>query len=180
MPWTDERVAKLKRLWPTGLSASKIAAEFGDISRNSVIGKASRLGLGARRLSFAYRVPDPKKPRRPRDHTIRQRMRPAAKTPMPTWTTDFDIPLHQRRALLDLEPHHCRFPVGEPGAADFFFCGGDIAPGFLYCPAHCARAYTYRPAREKSEAQAIHAARQRSTRRAAEAAIRTTHQQAAE
>jgi len=48
MSWTDERVERLKELWAQGMSASEIADELGDISRNAVIGKAHRLGLSGR------------------------------------------------------------------------------------------------------------------------------------
>ena len=59
--WTPERVAKLKSHWDTGASATKIADEFGGITKNVVIGKAHRLGLtrrapGRRRGSSSYPV----------------------------------------------------------------------------------------------------------------------------
>ena len=46
--WTDERVELLKKLWSDGLSASQIAAELGNVTRNAVIGKVHRLGLSGR------------------------------------------------------------------------------------------------------------------------------------
>lgn len=46
--WTDERVERLKYLWSQGMSASEIAQELGDVTRNAVIGKAHRLGLSGR------------------------------------------------------------------------------------------------------------------------------------
>ena len=48
MAWTDERVARLSKLWAEGLSASQIAADLGGVSRNAVIGKVHRLGLSGR------------------------------------------------------------------------------------------------------------------------------------
>ena len=48
MAWTDERIDLLKNLWEKGLTASQIAEELGEVSRNAVIGKAHRLGLKAR------------------------------------------------------------------------------------------------------------------------------------
>jgi GcrA cell cycle regulator len=38
----------LKKMWLEGMSASQIAAEFGDVTRNAVIGKVHRLGLSGR------------------------------------------------------------------------------------------------------------------------------------
>ena len=43
--WSDERIARLRALWADGFSASQISKQLGDITRNAVIGKASRLGL---------------------------------------------------------------------------------------------------------------------------------------
>jgi GcrA cell cycle regulator len=48
LTWTDDRVEQLKKLWEGGLSASQIAAELGNVTRNAVIGKVHRLGLSGR------------------------------------------------------------------------------------------------------------------------------------
>src|SRR6478736_692759 len=48
MSWTDERIARLKKMWHDGATASQIADELGGVSRNAVIGKAHRLGLEQR------------------------------------------------------------------------------------------------------------------------------------
>lgn len=49
MSWTDERVEKLKSMWRAGKSASEIAADLGNVTRNAVIGKVHRLGLASRK-----------------------------------------------------------------------------------------------------------------------------------
>ncbi|MDP3959455.1 MAG: GcrA family cell cycle regulator [Pseudorhodobacter sp.] len=48
MPWTDERVETLTKMWAEGQSASQIAKELGSVTRNAVIGKVHRLGLSNR------------------------------------------------------------------------------------------------------------------------------------
>ena len=49
MVWTEEMMDTLKKYWSEGKPASEIAEILGqDISRNSVIGKAHRLGLSGR------------------------------------------------------------------------------------------------------------------------------------
>lgn len=48
MPWTDERVDLLKKMWNEGQSAGRIAKELGGVTRNAVIGKVHRLGLSNR------------------------------------------------------------------------------------------------------------------------------------
>src|SRR3954466_3258574 len=68
MTWTKERIELLTKLWAEGLSASQIAAELGgDVSRNSVLGKANRLGLshGPAKASSALRPCKPPPPKPP-------------------------------------------------------------------------------------------------------------------
>lgn len=48
MAWTEEREETLRKLWASGVTASQIAEELGDVSRNAVIAKAHRLGLQSR------------------------------------------------------------------------------------------------------------------------------------
>ena len=48
MAWSDERVAILKKMWLEGSSASEIAKELGNVTRNAVIGKVNRLGMSNR------------------------------------------------------------------------------------------------------------------------------------
>jgi GcrA cell cycle regulator len=44
-------------------------------------------------------------------------------------------------SLLDLSAETCRWPVGEPDAADFVFCGAAPFQRYPYCLAHCLIAY---------------------------------------
>jgi GcrA cell cycle regulator len=48
MSWNDDRVELLKKMWSEGQSASQIAKELGNVTRNAVIGKVHRLGLSNR------------------------------------------------------------------------------------------------------------------------------------
>ncbi|MDC9825658.1 GcrA family cell cycle regulator [Devosia sp. ZB163] len=48
LDWSESRTQQLRELWAAGLSASEIAAAIG-MTRNAVIGKASRLELARRR-----------------------------------------------------------------------------------------------------------------------------------
>lgn len=47
-----------------------------------------------------------------------------------------DVPFAQLRQLIDLEPHHCRYPVGDPRSEFFGFCPGNKIPGLPYCEPH--------------------------------------------
>ena len=65
MPWTDDRVEQLKKLWAEGLSASQIAGRLGQgVTRNAVIGKVLRLNLSGR--APQPRATAPRSPRKQR------------------------------------------------------------------------------------------------------------------
>jgi GcrA cell cycle regulator len=151
MTWTEERVEQLKKLWADGLSASQIAAQLGNITRNAVIGKVHRLGLSGRAKSPSSSAPRPRKPRsashmlrisRPSmrgntalAHAYEMELEP---DPVPY---DNVIPIGQRRTLLELNEDTCRWPIGDPGSAEFFFCGGNTVTSLPYCAYHSRVAY---------------------------------------
>jgi len=64
--WTPELENELRALWASGKPASQIAALMGDgLTRNSIIGKAHRLGLARRRSPIRPRMaPDERRARR--------------------------------------------------------------------------------------------------------------------
>ena len=59
MSWSEERVEILKKMWLDGKSASEIAKELGEITRNAVIGKVHRLGLSNRETKSFKQDSDP-------------------------------------------------------------------------------------------------------------------------
>ncbi len=151
MSWTDERVELLKKLWSDGLSASQIAAELGGITRNAVIGKVHRLGLSGRAKSSSSASTRPRKARAP-SHMLRiGRASVRGNTALAhayeleveaePELIDNIIPIGQRRTILELNEQTCRWPVGDPGSSDFFFCGGNTVTGLPYCAYHSRVAY---------------------------------------
>ena len=62
------------------------------------------------------------------------------------------IPIGQRRTILELTEDTCRWPIGDPGSADFFFCGGQSLTGLPYCAYHSRVAY--QPANMRRDAAA--------------------------
>jgi GcrA cell cycle regulator len=147
--WTDERVESLKKLWADGLSASQIANELGNVTRNAVIGKVHRLGLSGRAKSPSSAAP---RQRKPRTHSI-MRVRPQMRgntalalayeleqEPEPELIENI-IPIGQRCTLLELGEDKCRWPIGDPGSSEFFFCGGKPSEGLPYCGFHSRVAY---------------------------------------
>src|SRR6201981_1250301 len=161
MTWTDERVETLKKLWTEGWSASQIAAELGGITRNAVIGKVHRLGISGRAKTPSTAGPRPRQTRAPShvSRSIRNACRgntaPAAQ-PVAADEAEIEpepeplenvIPIGQRCSLLELSEDKCRWPIGDPGQADFFFCGGKAILGLPYCGYHARIAY--QPANER-------------------------------
>lgn len=150
MGWTDERVELLKKLWADGLSASQIAAELGGVTRNAVIGKVHRLGLSGRAKSPSAAVPRPRKPRSAPHMRI---SRPAVRgNTALAYSFDAEeepeqriienvVPMGQRRTILELNEHTCRWPVGDPGSQEFYFCGGNTQAELPYCSYHSRIAY---------------------------------------
>ena len=152
LTWSDDRVEQLKKLWEAGLSASQIAAELGNVTRNAVIGKVHRLGLSGRAKSPATAAPRQRKAARPAQPMMRV-ARPVAHgntalaqvfeveaEPDPV-AFDNVVPMNQRLSLLELNEATCHWPVGDPSSPDFFFCGGKALAGLPYCAQHSRVAY---------------------------------------
>ncbi|WP_040484890.1 GcrA family cell cycle regulator [Lutibaculum baratangense] len=169
MSWTEERVELLKKLWTDGLSASQIASELGNVTRNAVIGKVHRLGLSGRAKAVRPTAPRPQKARRP------SVPRPQAAVPQPAMAArmvgntalkaetfayaepqpeaevrpfrapatveEFPVPSERRATILDLNEHTCKWPIGDPTSSDFHFCGCRSKAGSPYCERHAAQAY---------------------------------------
>jgi GcrA cell cycle regulator len=175
MSWNDDKVERLKALarqTQPALSASDIAKMMGGISRNAVIGKLSRIGVplimraadGARRRSYERRAAAPKPVKRARIGSLTGVQYHHGTTAIPASLPAPSVEDVPRVAFADLEPWHCRYPVGDPQAQDFGFCGLNKAVGTSYCPGHLHRCTgqseprnrqsvpTVQPAKELAEA----------------------------
>ena len=128
---------------PAGLTCSEIAAEIG-VTRNAVIGKIIRLGLSLGRARGA--IPGRMRTAgRGRRQAIRMRAsaggcRDGAAESFAT-TQAPPVESARRCSLLELAGCGCRWPLGDPGKADFGFCGNDAIAGFSYCAGHLRMAY---------------------------------------
>ncbi len=159
MGWTDDRVDALRKLWLDGLSASQIAKELGGVTRNAVIGKVHRLGLSGRA--------SPSQPQRTAVKPVRP-ARPAAVMPAavrrppaspPADAAPAELPAAAAAAagattpavyrceepgsatVLTLGAHMCKWPIGDPGADGFSFCGRRTGAEGPYCGEHARQAY---------------------------------------
>lgn len=153
MAWTDDRVEILSKLWADGLSASQIAKQLGGVTRNAVIGKVHRLGLSGRAK--------PSRPvkRAPRTTTAKARasvpaaprvIRRAPPAPTPVPLEAKQLPDGKYATILTITEHMCKWPIGDPAASEFRFCGRGTDKGDPYCKAHAQLAY--QPARRRGQA----------------------------
>lgn len=169
MDWTGEAIDLLRALWAEGHSTAEIGRRMG-ISKNAVVGKAHRLNLPPRpspiRRDAAAQGPRPAQPRRsaaparppappmrrleagfgaapltsrpaaPLGAAVAPRLATAA-APLAAAASAGAVVRHFPRAA----PRHCCWPMGEPGTAEFRFCGCDALPSKPYCAEHAAIAY---------------------------------------
>jgi GcrA cell cycle regulator len=135
MEWNDERIADLTRLWQDGLSASQVAERLGGISRSAVIGKIHRLGIAGRAAPSRPR-PLGGRPPSLKISTGEDRRAPVARPPRPAPRPVVVFDADATASLLTLTECGCRWPIGDPGEADFGFCGRPQAGGGSYCEGH--------------------------------------------
>src|ERR1019366_5449120 len=134
------------------LSASQIAAELGNVTRNAVIGKVHRLGLSGRAKSPSTAAPRQRKAARPAQHMMGvarpvSRGNPALahafEVEMEPDPIAFDnvVPMSQRLSLLELNEATCHWPIGDPSSLEFFCCGGKALSSLPYSAHHSRIAY---------------------------------------
>ena len=157
--WTEARVLLLKKLHLEGVTFTGIAFELG-CTRNAAIGKARRVGLEREKPERIHNpnsnLPNRRYTRAPwvvpgllaNGKKIKSKLEHALLTDLPPEEVPNPV------KLLDLEKHHCRWPVhpfGEPA----LFCGGDALKGYPYCGHHCRMAYTRTATLNRAEQEII-------------------------
>ncbi len=143
----------LSRKLSAGEAAKELSTKFDvPITRNSIIGKASRLGIPliSERKNAGWFKPSDKpkaKPQKLHKTVFCFRPTPAGPTaPVAEFSMEpIPIPVSRRVSLLDLTHTSCRWPIGDVGAAGFGFCGANrVKPdneSNAYCADHAAIAY---------------------------------------
>ncbi len=121
--WDDTKLKELEDLWKQGHPISKIGEILG-VSRNSVAGKAHRMGLPKRTSPIS----SSKKENLSNKNNIEK--------------NDKNIPLKIKLRGVQWSRTKCCWPEGDPKLNDFKFCGKDIFPGRPYCDKHSLLAYT--------------------------------------
>ena len=164
--WTRERIDILTKLWGDGLSASQVAEKIGGCTRNAVISKIHRLGLTGRpqdinrgRQGLRGRITSNRrpayaannnKPITPGSAAFNAPRGPTAEAePYESTYVEIDVPIAERKQLVDLEKDDCRWPIGDPRDSQFHFCNRKKLMGGVYCDHHTRVAY--QPATPSSE-----------------------------
>lgn len=156
--WTIANIEKLRRLWSEGATARTILAAFNhEFSRSALYGKVSRLGLPKRKRTHVGLVA-----------SNMTRRRPLA-IPAPTAssceaTADIARPDNANNSqplvkdFAQLGRRACKWPIGDPQAPGFGFCGRPASG--IYCSdhhqvAHVTRAEPHAQSRPGSSTNAV-------------------------
>ncbi len=142
--WSDAHIADLRRLWvEEGHSASIIGGMLGR-TRNAVIGKVHRLGLPVRLGTLSgVRKKAGRKGYNPGAFRKSRAKPPELRVARVKPVRPQEVPPPEARmvSLLELTPHDCKWPIGDPVLPDFGFCGAKQFASFPYCQHHVAMAY---------------------------------------
>jgi GcrA cell cycle regulator len=140
-PWTQERLDILTTLWKEGQSATYILRRLDHpFSRSAILGKVHRMGLSkgpdvkphaktGTHWANSRRPDSFRRKALPKDPTV-SRSRAA------NYISILAVPPRPEIActFAQLGEDMCRYPFGEPGRADFAFCGRPAVG--TYCPGH--------------------------------------------
>lgn len=138
MSWTKERIEMLTKLAAEGLTATQIARQIGDTTRNAVIGQIKRKSIKWMNSGDVGGGHGKRKPRskiEPKPEATRPRPPKIAQAPLPrAQATDI-----ARISFVSLENHHCRFIPGDPltvSSGDPLYCGLQKMHGSPWCEGH--------------------------------------------
>lgn len=151
-----EKIEAVRPLVAQGMSSSQIAAQFQNVSRNSIIGLCHRTGMKlggqAGRNRLYQKPPARKSPAKqhgnkgqPKVYAIvRRASAKASLPPMPIPMddeTDVGVDVTSRVGFMDLTNYTCRWPVGGAVGSQQMFCGcrADLNSTGPYCAEHTAK-----------------------------------------
>ena len=144
MGWTPEKVEKLKELWGKGSTASQIASQIGDVTRNAVIGKAYRLNLASKTIRKNSNFKQVSQ-----NGETHQAERKTRKSRFKSLLLDKDFEPENPTSLEELQDGVCRWPIGHPDEQSFYFCGRKSMKDFSYCKLHVL--YAFQPKNKKED-----------------------------
>lgn len=136
MDWSDDAIRQLRKLWDEGLSAAQIGLRL-RTSKNSIVGKAHRIGLPPRVSPIVRKVePGP-------SYTPRVRSRPTLQ-PLPSLQHPAPLPVPPEPDRIPRKLAPSPFLTCQWITTDnrpWLFCGATTTDGSAYCSEHDARCY---------------------------------------
>lgn len=136
--WTPERLAELRMYAAQGLTAGQIAHRMRPVTELAIIGRCAREGI-----ELGAKPPPATRNRRRREAAAIDEADPMFGVAPPP-REDAWRPLAGREPILlvNTEPHHCTWPIGDSDdVAHWRCCGASKGAGLPYCPEHTALAY---------------------------------------
>jgi GcrA cell cycle regulator len=142
--WTAEQLDWLRSHWAYPIT--ELRNHLGR-SSDSIYSKARDLGLPSKK-SLRVKMAEP-----PRVARAKVAKPPRAKVAKPPRAKPVPVPVAEEELpppppprlvhpLMLVRNFDCRWPIGDPGRADFHFCRERVVEGKSYCLEHCQRAYT--------------------------------------
>ena len=144
--WTKENIEFLQNHWGT-CTAREISEKMGaGFTRNSIIGKASRLGLSAK-IKTRKATTNQNLENNLEQNNIKSKR--SRKSKFKSLIIEKDFEPENPKQLEDLDDNTCKWPVNHPDQKDFYFCGRSSLKDFSYCKLHLL--YAYQPKGKKDE-----------------------------
>ena len=144
--WTKENIEFLQKHWGT-CTAREISEKMGGgFTRNSIIGKASRLGLSAKiktRTATSNKSFDESSVKK--NDTLRK----GRKSRFKSLIIEKDFEPENPKQLEELDEHTGKWPIGHPNENKFYFCGRSSLKDFSYCKLHLL--YAFQPKGKKED-----------------------------
>jgi len=144
--WTKENIEFLQKHWGT-CTAREISEKMGGgFTRNSIIGKASRLGLSAKiktRTAITNKSFD--------ESTVEKnnKTKRGRKSKFKSLIIEKNFEPENPKQLEELDENLCKWPIGHPDEKSFYFCGRSSLKDFSYCKLHLL--YAYQPKGKKED-----------------------------
>ena len=145
MAWDAKRDQILKDCYGKGKTASQIAEIIGNVTRNAVIGRASRLGLSGN-IKIRNKEKIFSKNTQNTNDKINNISR---KAKFRNLVLDKNFEEAKNLSLEELTESTCKYMNGHPNEKEASFCGRKTVEKFSYCPLHLM--VVYQPKGKKDE-----------------------------
>lgn len=123
--WSDSAVDLLKTLWESGISAQMISVHFPGATRNSVIGKAHRLGLPPKKTKTSQ----PRIVRKMRECIVKE-------IPLRKVYLEPEPPIGESIPFMQANSRTCRAIMGKDDDGLALFCSNPKDPEMSFCLYH--------------------------------------------